>query len=117
MLLPTRVPGVEIPNFSELQELHDLLAERVKTWTQEWKDQGLREGRQGGEAKLLRRQLTRRFGPLPSWAEERLGQAGEPELEELSKLSPKFGGLGQRFRDFSRPPRPSQPVVFEGCVS
>jgi hypothetical protein len=55
-----------------------MLAERVKTWTQEWKDQG----RQEGEAKLLRRQLTRRFGPLPSWAEERLGPAGETELEE-----------------------------------
>ena len=37
VLLPARVPGVEIPNFSELQELHDVLAERVKTWTQEWK--------------------------------------------------------------------------------
>jgi hypothetical protein len=55
-----------------------MLAERVKTWTQEWKEQG----RQEGETKLLRRQLTRRFGPLPSWAEERLGQAGEAELEE-----------------------------------
>ena len=82
VLLPARVPGVEIPNFSELQELHDMLAERVKTWTQEWKDEGLREGRREGETKFLRRLLTRRFGPLPSWAEERLGQAGETELEE-----------------------------------
>jgi len=41
----------------------------------------LREGLQEGETKVLRRQLTRRFGPLPSWAEERLGQAGEAELE------------------------------------
>ena len=95
VLLPARVPGVEIPNFSELQELHDMLAERVKTWTQEWKDQG----RQEGEAKLLRRQLTRRFGPLPSWAEERLGQAGETELEEWGdrvlecrSLKEVFGG-------------------------
>jgi len=48
---------------------------------QEWKDEGLREGLQEGETKVLRRQLTRRFGPLPSWAEERLGQAGEAELE------------------------------------
>ena len=95
VLLPARVPGVEIPNFSELQELHDMLAERVKTWTQEWKDQG----RQEGEAKLLRRQLTRCFGPLPSWAEERLGQAGETELEEWGdrvlecrSLKEVFGG-------------------------
>jgi len=44
-----------------------MLAERVKTWTQEWKEQGLQEGRkqglQEGEIRLLRRQLTRRFGP------------------------------------------------------
>jgi hypothetical protein len=72
-----------------------MLAERVKTWTQEWKDQG----RQEGEAKLLRRQLTRRFGPLPSWADERLGQAGETELEEWGdrvlecrSLKEVFGG-------------------------
>jgi len=53
-----------------------MLAERVKTWTRQWKGQG----RQEGGSKLLRRQLTRRLGPLPSWAEERLGQAGEAEL-------------------------------------
>ena len=103
VLIPARVPGVEIPNFSELEELHDMLAERVKTWTQEWKDEGLREGRregrQEGETKVLRRQLTRRFGPLPSWAEERLGQAGETELEEwvdrvleCRSLEEVFGG-------------------------
>ena len=80
-----------------------MLAERVKTWTQEWKEQGLLEGRQQGrqegETKLLRRQLTRRFGPLPSWAEERLGQAGETELEEWAdrvlecqSLKEVFGG-------------------------
>jgi hypothetical protein len=38
-------------------------------------------GVQQGEGKLLRRVLTRRFGPLPSWAEQRLEQAGETQLE------------------------------------
>ena len=42
---------------------------------------GLQQGLQQGEANVLRRQLTRRFGALPSWAEQRLGQAGEAELE------------------------------------
>jgi hypothetical protein len=76
-----------------------MLAERVKTWTQEWKDEGLREGRREGETKFLRRLLTRRFGPLPLWAEERLGQAGETELEEWGdrvlecrSLKEVFGG-------------------------
>jgi hypothetical protein len=32
----------------------------------ERKEQGLQQGLQKGQAKLLRRQLTRRVGPLPS---------------------------------------------------
>ncbi len=40
-----------------------MLAERVvKSWTEEWKQQGISEG----ETKLLRRQLVRRFGSLPA---------------------------------------------------
>lgn len=34
-----------------------------------------------GETKLLRRQLVRRFGPLPTWAEARLERAGEADPE------------------------------------
>ncbi|NEV64196.1 transposase, partial [Thiorhodococcus minor] len=89
VLLPARVPGAELPNVNDLQEMRAMLAERVKTWTEEWKQQGLEEGlekglKQGvyrGEARLLRRLLIRRFGVLPAWAEARLEQAGEAELE------------------------------------
>ncbi|WP_295384465.1 DUF4351 domain-containing protein [uncultured Thiodictyon sp.] len=80
-----------------------MLAERVKTWTQEWKEQGLQKALQQelqkGEAKLLHRQLTRRFGPLPSWTEQRLEQTGEAELKtwadrvlECRSLEDVFGG-------------------------
>jgi flagellar biosynthesis/type III secretory pathway protein FliH len=89
VLLPARVPGAELPTVNTLQEMRAMLAERVKTWTEEWKQQGLEQGiQQGikeglsrGEARLLRRQLVRRFGSLPAWAEARLEQAGEAELE------------------------------------
>jgi flagellar biosynthesis/type III secretory pathway protein FliH len=85
VLLPARVPGAEMPEVTDLQEIHAMLADRVKNWTEEWKQQGLEEGlEQGisqGEAKLLRRLLVRRFGPLPAWAEARLTQASEAELE------------------------------------
>jgi hypothetical protein len=77
VLLPARAPGVELPPVNDLQEMHAMLAERVKTWTEEWKQQGITRG----EAKLLRRQLVRRFGPLPDWVDARLDKAGEPELE------------------------------------
>ena len=58
---------------------------------------GIGKGLQQGEATLLRRQLVRQFGPLPSWAEQRLEQASLEELEhwadrvlEASKLAEVF---------------------------
>ena len=45
------------------------------------RQEGLQQGLQQGEATVLRRLLTRRFGPLPLWAEERLAQASLQELE------------------------------------
>jgi hypothetical protein len=40
-LLPARVPGAELPNANDLREMRAMLAERVKTWTEEWKQQGV----------------------------------------------------------------------------
>ena len=44
--------------------------------------QGPLEGRQEGESLVLRRLLTRRFGSLPAWVEQRLEQASPAELEQ-----------------------------------
>ena len=56
---------------------------------QEGRQEGLQEGRQEGilqgEAALLRRLLVRRFGALPSWAEQRLEQANLEELERWAE--------------------------------
>lgn len=43
--------------------------------------QGLSQGISHGEMTLLKRQLTRRFGTLPAWAEAKLNQAGQLQLE------------------------------------
>jgi hypothetical protein len=43
--------------------------------------EGRTEGRTEGEVKLLRKQLIRRFGPLPAWAEARLTGAEPAQLE------------------------------------
>ena len=40
------------------------------------------EGRQEGEQILLQRMLTRRFGVVPDWAQERLLEAGPEQLEQ-----------------------------------
>lgn len=43
--------------------------------------QGIQQGRLAGEAHLLARLLTRRFGEVPPWALKQLQAASEPELE------------------------------------
>lgn len=89
VILPARAPEAEIPDVVELQEMQTVLAERVKGWVEEWKEMGLKQGlEQGvhlGETKLLRRLLTRRFGKLPAWAEERLQSADEATLEHWAE--------------------------------
>ncbi|MEO5372446.1 MAG: DUF4351 domain-containing protein [Magnetococcus sp. DMHC-1] len=45
---------------------------------------GLEKGRQEGEAAILSRQLQRRFGDLPAWANEKIAKAKPPSLEEWS---------------------------------
>jgi len=46
--------------------------------------EGRQEGRQEGELAILRRLIERRFGSLPSWAEQRLAGASTEHLEELA---------------------------------
>jgi hypothetical protein len=43
-----------------------------------------KRGLQEGELTVLRRQIEKRFGALPGWAEERLTDRTTAELEELS---------------------------------
>jgi hypothetical protein len=44
-------------------------------------ERGIEQGVPRGEALLLKRLLTRRFGTLPSWVEQRLDLAGQTDLE------------------------------------
>ena len=86
VLLPARLPGIEIPEVNTVQEMNTMLAERVVEWTKEWKEQGIEQGieqgKRQGEVRLLKHQLTRRFGDLPAWAESRLENATTEMLEQ-----------------------------------
>jgi len=42
-----------------------------------------KRGLQEGELKVLRRQIEKRFGPIPGWAEARLQTRSTTELEDL----------------------------------
>ena len=59
--------------------------------------EGLAEGREQGERRVLQRQLTRRFGELPGWAAERLETASAEELEDWADKILVAGTLGEVF--------------------
>ncbi|MFC3852871.1 Rpn family recombination-promoting nuclease/putative transposase [Salinispirillum marinum] len=85
VFLPGRLPGVEFAQIQELHEVQSMLAERVKDWTRSWKMEGIQEGRLEGEAILLKKLLTHRFGTLPAAIEQRLTQASSAELESWAE--------------------------------
>jgi hypothetical protein len=53
------------------------LDQRIKKWGEAHRREGLREG----EQKILLRQLNKRFGDLPRWAQQRLRKAQPEQLE------------------------------------
>lgn len=89
VLLPARMPGIELPELNDLQEVQAMLAERIDEWTENWVqqgiqqgiEQGIEQGIQKGERLVLTRQLAQRFGELPQWVSSRLEQASLTEVE------------------------------------
>ncbi|MFI3138049.1 MAG: Rpn family recombination-promoting nuclease/putative transposase [Methylococcaceae bacterium] len=102
VLLPRRLPGIHLPEISDLHEAETMLAERVIEWTKDWKQQGLQGGRQEGrqegrqvgrqegiqegihrgEAAILERLLVRRFGTLTEEIKQKLENASTDQLED-----------------------------------
>lgn len=85
VLLPARIPDIEFPQASDLQEVENMLEETVKDWVRQWKQEGLQQGMRQGEAALLKRLIIRRYGSLPQWAAARLEQAEPAQLEAWSE--------------------------------
>jgi heme oxygenase len=88
-LLHEFLPELNLPRSANLDELVTLLPERFSSWQkkieQEAREAALLKGKQEGMSeggiRLLQRQLTRRFGPLPGWVQQRLQHAALDELE------------------------------------
>ncbi len=92
--------GEKVPHLRTLQEVRNMLAERVARWPKQWLEQGIeqglergrqeghQEGRQEGlrtgKAELLKDLAGRRFGELPEWAVERLDRADIDTLDRWS---------------------------------
>lgn len=58
---------------------------------------GLAEGREEAYREVLTRQLTARFGDLPSWVHDRIQVATDPELEDLATRLLKAESLAALF--------------------
>jgi hypothetical protein len=88
---------------TDLLEVQRMLEERELDWWEQWKQEGIlegkREGIREGETMLLRQLLEGRFGPLPAWVEERLSKAAETDLVSWGRqlLDPALS-LEQLFR-------------------
>ncbi len=65
-----------------------MLASRAENWKQQWLQEGELKGELRGilkgESTLLIRQLERRFGTLPGWAQDRIAAADAAALEDWS---------------------------------
>ncbi|AJD48988.1 transposase [Isoalcanivorax pacificus W11-5] len=85
VLLPGRLPGITIPAMQELQEVDDMLAERVQEWYAEYERKGLlagvAQGRNDEARRILSRLMTQRFGELSPAIEARLEAASLERLE------------------------------------
>ncbi len=75
---------MSLPKTLETQWRHDvqLLEEEINMpYISSFERAGIEKGLQQGQARLLARQLGRRFGELPQWAKSKLDGATEEELE------------------------------------
>ena len=71
-----------IDQAQELEEVHEMLAERVEKWHEYWKQEGRQEGSQQTAAKTLLRLIERKFGPEAKEASRpRVERAAVGELE------------------------------------
>jgi predicted transposase YdaD len=112
VLLPARIPGVEIPEMADLQEVNVMLAENVVEWTREWERKGLEKGLQEGRQKGLQEGLEE---GLQKGLQEGLEEGLQKGLQEgrqegieqtisalrrvlLAKLEERFGALPDAVR-------------------
>ncbi len=70
-----------------------MISERVESWTQRW----LQQGKFEAEADMLRRLLTRRFGPLPAEVSAQIDAASAQQIEAWFDRSVDASDLAQVF--------------------
>ncbi len=77
VLLPHRAPGMELPEFNELQDLHevhDMLAERIKKWPERWIEEGEQRGVEKGRLEA-KQETARNLIKLGVLSDEQIAEA------------------------------------------
>ena len=76
--------GINLDRLDSLVEDKDMLAENLENLVKKERLEGRQEGRQEEAQRLLRKQISLKFGELPAWAQQRLEQATPEQLEDWS---------------------------------
>ncbi|MEM7354753.1 MAG: Rpn family recombination-promoting nuclease/putative transposase [Acidobacteriota bacterium] len=89
VFLPSRLPGVTVPEVKKLEEVSPMIAQHAIDWSAQWREEGRREGRQEGRREgvvaILLRMLSRRYGHLSLALEERVRSADTRQLLDWSE--------------------------------
>ena len=85
VLFPNRLTETNKPSIEELDEVKNMLSERVKEWNRESMQKGMQNGIQKGALNLLIRQLEIKFGPIAPEVMTRLEQADDQQLLNWSE--------------------------------
>src|SRR5690606_917959 len=109
VLLPRALPEIQTPEAEDLLEIKTMLTENSRSWTHQWKMEGIAEGRKEGreeglkegrkegrqegrkegrqeglkegQAAMLHSLLSLKFGPLPESVQQRLKNADSDTLQ------------------------------------
>ena len=98
VLLRQSKDSLVLPKVQDLKELKMTLAERFDQWARNYEQKGIEKGIEKGEALLLQRQLTRRFGTLPSDVVGRIAGATAAQLEQWGDRVLDAASLEEVFR-------------------
>ena len=93
VVLPARLPDIEVPELQDLQEAKTMLEERAATWPRKWMAEGYERGEAAGlakgEAKGLREALTaladEKFRSLDTRYASLIAEASEAQLKSWLK--------------------------------
>jgi hypothetical protein len=76
---------------------HEVIGPAIRQGLEQGKQEGRQEGKQEEAVAMLRRLMTKRFGPLPRSVEDHLAKLSLAELENLGDRFLDAGSIAELF--------------------